>query len=267
MNLVLSNEGLKFDSFFLETLIKTDLSVYEVIRIIDGVALFLEDHFDRLNRSMQIHGLILPMDFQDFKQNIAVLANQNQKTEGNVKFIYSVDCENIRWAFSFIPHTYPTIESYQEGVLTDLLFAERLNPNAKVIQSVIRDKANQMISDRNLFEVLLVDRDGMITEGSRSNVFFVKSNVFYSAPASMVLEGITRQKVIDCLKRLGFQVIEQAVLKDEIVDFDAVFLTGTSPKILPVKAIGKQLFDVRNNATLRLMESYDEMIWDYIRNM
>jgi len=266
MNLVLSNEGLKSDSSFLEMPVNTDLSVYEVIRIFDGVALFLEDHFDRLKRTMQIKGLIFQMDFQEFKQNIAELIRQNHKYEGNVKFVSTAANEKICWVFSFIPHNYPTNADYLEGVLTDLLFAERLNPNAKVIQPEIRDKANQMIADRKLYEVLLVDRDGKITEGSRSNIFFVKDEVFYTAPSSAVLEGITRQKILDCIKELNLQFEEKSISIDEISDFDASFLTGTSPKVLPIRKIGEQMFDVRNEAVLRLMESYDKMIWDYIRN-
>jgi branched-chain amino acid aminotransferase len=266
MNLLLTNEGLKVGPSFLGTLLNSDPSVYEVIRLIDGVALFLEDHFERLKKSMQIQGLIFQMDFQDFKQYIAELGRQNHKNEGNVKFVYSIADGNIRWAFSFIPHSYPSADDYLLGIPTDLLFAERLNPNAKVIQSNIRDKSNQIISDRKLYEVLLVNRNGIITEGSRSNVFFVKSDMFYTAPAPMVLVGITRQKVLDCIKILGFRIIEQVVSKDEIDDFDAVFLTGTSPKVLPVQKVGEQMFEVGNKAVLRLMESYNQRIQDYIRN-
>lgn len=254
------------ESEFLKTSFQADQLVYEVIRIIDGIALFLEDHFGRLMRSMQIQGLTFQMDFQDFKEDIAEIVRQNQQMEGNIKFSCSVVDGNVQWAFRFIPHSYPTVEDYQSGVPTDLFFAERQNPNAKVIQTHIRDEANRIISDRKLYEVLLVDRGGMITEGSRSNVFFLKGDVFYTAPASMVLVGITRKKVIDCIKTLDFRVIERAVSKAEISDFDAVFLTGTSPKVLPVRVIGKQMFDVRNKAVLRLMDSYNQLIQNYIRN-
>lgn len=266
MNLVLTNQGLKNEPEYLRTSFYSDLSVYEIIRVMDGVALFLEDHFVRLKRSMQIRGFAFQIVYPDFKQNIAELVKLNQKNEGNIKFVYSVVGGDTRWAFAFIHHTYPTPEDYQSGVITDLLFAERLNPNAKVIQSGIRDEANHMILVRKLYEVLLVDRDGMITEGSRSNVFFVKSGVFYTAPASMVLEGITRQKVLKCLTKLAFPIVEQAVRADEIDQFDAAFLTGTSPKVLPIKSIGTKVFDVRNQAVVRLMDSYNQMIQNYIRN-
>jgi len=266
MNLVLSNEGLKSDSSFIETPINTDQSVYEVIRIIDGVALFLEDHFARLKRSMQIKGLIFQMDFLEFKQNIGELIRQNKRMEGNVKFVFTTTNGKIGWLFSFIPHNYPTNADYLDGVLTDLLFAERLNPNAKVVQPEIRDKANQMIADRKLYEVLLVDRDGMLTEGSRSNVFFVKDEVFYTAPSSAVLEGITRQQVLVCLKELGYTIVEETVSAKEIEQFVAIFLTGTSPKILPIRSIGEKVFDVQNPTVAGLIESYDKMIREYIRN-
>jgi len=266
MNFIVSNEGLMPESSYSGISFHSDQSVYEVIRVIDGIALFLKDHFERLERSMQIQGLKFQMAYPDFKKNIAELVSQNQKMVGNVKFVYSVTEGNIHWAFSFIPHSYPTADDYQSGVATDLFFAERQNPNAKVIQAGIRDEANQMITDRKLYEVLLVDRDGKITEGSRSNVFFVKGDEFYTAPTSMILVGITRQKVLECVKELAYTIVEEAVSAKEIEHFDAVFLTGTSPKILPVRSIGEKLFDVQNSAVVRLMENYDNMIWEYIRD-
>ena len=151
MNLILSNDGLKHDSSDSEIYINSDQSVYEVIRVVDGIALFLEDHFERLEKSMQIQGLRFQMIYAEFKQNLAELVRQNQKTEGNIKFVYSVVEGNIRWTFGFIPHSYPSKDDYLSGVTTDLILAERRNPNAKVIQAGIRGEANQLISDRKLY--------------------------------------------------------------------------------------------------------------------
>ena len=241
-------------------------SVYEVIRIIDGVALFLEEHFSRLRQSMQIEGILFEMEFQEFNRNTAELIEIDQTLNGNIKFIYSVFESENKWTFSFIPHSYPSQEDYLKGVRTDLFFAERENPNAKVIQDIIRNRANQMIEDHELYEVLLVDRDGLITEGSRSNVFFVKDDVFYTAPASMVLVGVTRQKVLECLTGLGLPVIEEAVGASEIGCYDAVFLTGTSPGILPVRSIGSQVFNTQHPLVKRLINRYNDLITQYIKN-
>lgn len=242
-----------------------EATVYEVIRIIGGKALFLEDHFERLISSAKMIGFQLTMGFSEFKQHIADLNTLNDKKEGNVKFILTKVGRIYHWSFSFIPHHYPSVEDYQQGVSTGLLFAERQNPNAKIIQNTVREKASQMIAEKELYEVLLIDKNWLITEGSRSNVFFVKGNLFYTAPASQVLVGITRNKVLECIKELGFTIIEKAVLASGTGMFDAVFLTGTSPKILPVNSIGTVQFSVNNTFVKQLMNRYDSMIETYLR--
>ncbi len=242
----------------------SDHSVYEVIRVIDGIALFLEDHYARLIISAQIGGLQFEMELSEFRQNIAELGRINQIQNGNVKFVVSDLGNEIQWLFSFIPHSYPDINDFGQGVSTGLLFAERENPNAKIIQNTIRDMAKQMIADRKLFEVLLVDRNGLITEGSRSNVFFVKGNRFFTAPASQVLEGVTRRKVLECISELNFPIVEEAVLSSEISTFDAAFLTGTSPNVLPVNSVGTVPFATDNLWVEQLMAKYNSVIKLYL---
>lgn len=246
--------------------LNSDQSVYEVIRIIDGVALFLEDHFNRLRQSMKIQGIPFHMDCNEFKHNIQYLAEENKTLNGNIRFVYLKAKNEIKWTFSIIPHSYPARDEYLKGVTTNLFFAERENPNAKVIQATVREGANKMIADQKLYEVLLVNRDGLITEGSRSNVFFVKDNVFYTSPASTVLVGVTRKKVIECLTELEFLVIEKAVRSSEISSYDAVFLTGTSPVILPVRSIGNKIIDTSHPLVRRLMEQFNILITMYIQN-
>ena len=242
-------------------------SVYEVIRVIDRVALFLEDHFERLLKSFRILGLSFEMDYAGFSQKIDELIRLNQKTEGNIKFQYTAEGNLIKWSFSFIPHSYPSPEDYLFGVKTGLLNTERKNPNAKVVQQSVRELADQLIAGQSLYEVLLVDRDGRVTEGSRSNVFFVKDEVFYTAQASKVLVGITRQKVMECLKELNFRVTEEAVAASRIDQFDAVFLTGTSPKVLPVRTVSDHVFDHHPACVRQLMEVYDDRINQYIQKV
>lgn len=245
--------------------ISADRPVYEVIRVIDGIALFLECHFERLVSSVQIRGLQLEMGFSEFRHHISELTKINRKLNGNVKFVL-YEAENInQWSFTFIPHIYPSPNDYLMGVETGLLFAERDNPNAKIIQNTISEIANQMITDKKLHEVLLVDRNGMITEGSRSNVFFVKGNRFYTAPTTKVLVGVTRTKVMECLVELNFTIIEEAVSISEIGTFDAIFLTGTSPKVLPVHCIDNIQFQAKNFFVEKLMARYDLKIETYLK--
>ena len=266
MNFVVTKQGVFSDSAYSIEHLNTDLNIYEVIRIISGVGLFLEDHFLRLQNSMRIKGISSDIDFNEFKSAINQLIRINKREEGNIKFILASVKEISEWAFVFIPHSYPSLNEYKCGVAVDIIYEERADPNAKVIRNNIRDHANFITSNKNLYEVLLANRQGFITEGSRSNVFFVKENVFYTAPASIVLIGITRQKVIDCIKIIGYKLIERAVNLSELADFEAVFITGTSPKVLPVKSIGNLSFQTQNPEVCKLMDAYTLLIQEYIRN-
>ena len=262
---MITKQGIQEDSLSMFESKTTGEPVYEVFRIIDGVALFLEDHFARLENSLKIIGIPFEMQYEEFKRCVAELVKLNRQEVGNIKFVYSGNVKTSDWCFSFIPHRYPDDQDYRNGVSVGLLNGERENPNAKVLQQNLRDRANQMISELNWYEVLLVDRDGLITEGSRSNVFFVKNRVFYTAPESKVLGGITRQKVIDCLADLGFPLVELAVSAAEAGSFEAAFLTGTSPKVLPIRLIGKQPFNTPSHVVNELIGRYNEMVNRYIR--
>ncbi len=264
MKFVLTNSGWIDENEFNTGFIQSDKTIYEVIRVIDGVGLFLEDHFDRLRNSVKLQNVDFQINFSTFKNNLSELISKNSCHTGNVKFILSDEHGEPRWAYLFIPYSYPSANEYEQGVATQFLFAERQTPNAKVIQSGLRERANAAITKFNLDEVLLVDNSGLITEGSRSNVFFVKSGVFYTAPGSMVLEGITRNKVIACIHSLGFELKEEAIHYSAIAEFDTAFLTGTSPKVLPVKSIGTAIFDVNNLYVEKLMASYNQKIQEYL---
>jgi len=265
MDFIVTQNGIEQSKDCNNLKFNTERPVYEVIRIIDGRALFLEDHFERLVSSIHLGGLLFEMEFSEFRQHIIELTKLNRKQNGNVKFILSEVEKVNQWSFSFIPHSYPSPIDYEKGVATGLFFAERENPNAKMLQKAVSEKANQSIADKQLYEVLLVDRNGKITEGSRSNVFFVKGNLFYTAPASKVLVGVTRKKVMECIDELDFTVIEEAVSASETGTFDAVFLTGTSPKVLPVNRIDTIHFNTKNIYVEQLMAKYNLMIDTYLQ--
>lgn len=262
--LIITDKGILHSESFKETDSEKDKSVYEVLRVVDGIPLFLEDHFNRLLSSVQMSGLNFKMNYSEFEQYFQELCTINHQSDGNVKFVLSGNSIDSRWSFSFIPHSYPSETEYREGVATGLLYAEREQPNAKIIQQNIREKANQRMAEMKFYEVLLVDRNGCITEGSRSNVFFVKGDRFYTAPTAMILAGVTRMKVLECLEELQFAVLEQAVASEEIVEYDAAFLTGTSPKVLPINRIDDHRFRVNNPMIEQLMTTYNSVIESYI---
>lgn len=236
--------------------------IYEVFRVEKGVPLFIEDHLARFYRSANIARKAIRYSREQIADFIFALINENKVSTGNIL----LSCKENLKAF-FIPHKYPVPQWYETGVPCGILKAERENPNAKVFQTPVRQQADEMMEKQDLYEVLLVDHFNRVTEGSRSNVFFVKNDSLVTPPANEVLLGITRQKTIELAKKAGISINEQDVLFNDLPHYQAAFITGTSPKILPVAQIGKCRFDPQNQLVQQLREKYDELISGYINSV
>ena len=233
--------------------------VYEVLRVINGVPLFLEDHLKRFFHSAQLAGKNILFTENQIRLLLADLIKRNEISEGNVL----ISCKLHLKAF-FIRHKYPTPDMYREGVVCGILKAERENPNAKVFQTSVRKQADDLLAENAFYEVFLVDHNNCLTEGSRSNLFFVSGARIFTAAENQVLVGITRQKTIETARELQIEVVERSIDWSEIGQFDAAFITGTSPKILPVRKIIDFVFDPANALVVQLMAAYDQKIAAYL---
>lgn len=234
--------------------------VYEVIRVKNSTPLFFEYHMERLINSIKILNFQLPRLLK-IKEQVINLLHKNPIAENNLRIslIYKNE-STFDTLIYFIPSTYPTETQKREGVEVKLLKAMRDNPNAKVENTMLRETANEIIAKTKCYEVLLVNDQGFITEGSRSNVFFIKDNTFYTAPLSMVLGGITRLVVIDLIGKLGLRLSENPVSINEIGSFESAFLTGTSPGILPIAQIEGLKYDTNHPTTSLLSFNYNKAL-------
>ncbi|HZK61008.1 MAG TPA: aminotransferase class IV [Anaerovoracaceae bacterium] len=242
------------------------IQLYEVIRITEGIPIFLEDHLDRLYHSAQLTGMKLLPDSDSLVAMIKEYISSQNQAAGNIKLSFSFTNSTFEPQFklNFIPHYYPNPDEYTNGVKVGLLNAVRPIPHAKVQNSAIRERANQAISDKGLFEVLLIDSKGNITEGSRSNVFFIKNETLYSTPIENILPGITRLKVMQICENAGIHVIESAIPLNSLDQYEAAFLTGTSPKILPISSVDNIIYKTDLHLLVKLQELYDKMIENYL---
>lgn len=234
--------------------------IYEVLRVVNGVPFFLDEHLKRFQHSAELAGKEIRYNETQVESFLQQLIQRNEVTQGNIL----ISCKTNLKAF-FIAHNYPTAEQYENGVSCGLLHAERMNPNAKVFQTDVRKLANKMMDAEGFYEVLLVDHEQRITEGSRSNVFFIKGNELITPPGKKVLLGITRQKTIACAQKLNFKITKAEVSTEQMRTFDAAFITGTSPKILPLSEVGGKLFDVKNKVLRAIMKEYDTSVEKDIR--
>ncbi|MFA5420230.1 MAG: aminotransferase class IV, partial [Bacteroidales bacterium] len=97
-----------------------------------------------------------------------------------------------------------------------------------------------------------------ITEGSRSNVFFIKENELFTAKVNSVLPGVTRAIVIQIIRALRFQLHETDIDVRDLPKFQSAFLTGTSPGILPIQSIDVFLLTIDHPLLRQLFAAYQE---------
>lgn len=230
-------------------------SVYEVVRVTDGRPVFLEEHYSRLEKSLAAMGRVPEFSCEELRECIADLVSESGIKDHNIKI--EADVEGFSRLY-LSPTHYPEPEMYRTGVKTDLFRGERRSPNVKMMDRELREATDEVIRKGGLYEVLLVDRNGQITEGSRSNVFFIKDGEVFTAPAEKVLLGVTRSKIIEIIRAMGVTLHEEAVDAGDIGSFDAAFISGTSPKVLPIASAGETSFDVNEPILRKIMEKYDE---------
>lgn len=145
-----------------------------------------------------------------------------------------------------------------------LYMAERQNPTAKLLNMGLRLEVYKAVIESGVYEALLVNRQGQITEGSRSNVFFIRNGKIITAPDQMVLKGISRKYVLQFLEKEGIPVRMEPLHLDELEKAEAAFLTGTSPKVLPVNRVRNQSFTTGHPLLAAAMKGYDRAVDDYI---
>ncbi|MEW8957283.1 aminotransferase class IV [Clostridium sp.] len=259
---ICKGEKLHVEAFKEEKVLSKN-NIYEVIRIIDGVPLFLEEHIDRMRKSFAIIGREELFKYDDIKGVIDDLIKFNDNKLGNIKVVYAVD-KNILSSY-YIAHSYPKEELYREGIHTIAFHGERENPNAKIINNTFREKVNEEIKKNNAYEAILIDREGKITEGSRSNIFMVKEGKVITPPVEAVLPGITRFIILKVCRDLGIHVEEREVYEEELKDLQGLFMSGTSPKALPIKSVDNINYNSSNDhIILSIMKGYDKEVIDYI---
>jgi branched-chain amino acid aminotransferase len=262
------NFKVKSSAEFDESVLESGQSIYEVIRIEEKIPLFLEEHLNRLFDSAELSNLQINESYCDIELLIEELIKKNQVSEGKIKLVIHFDPNNgiieKDLLMYFTPHYFPTNTEYIEGVEVGICHAVRSNPNAKLLNTEARKKANNTIVEEKLFEVLLMNHEGFITEGSRSNVFFIQNDIVITPPRQHVLNGITRRNIIKLCKKNGIKIIEEGVQFADIQQMDAVFLSGTSLKVLPVNFWANQRFNTKNKTLRTIMKIYDQAIEDYI---
>lgn len=238
-------------------------TVYEVVRVINGISLFLEDHLGRFRKSLAMASLQYAFNEEDITRNIMQVIKFNKLENGNIRFYYTLP-EPAGLNVLIVPHAYPSPAAYLEGVKAMVFQGEREHPHVKSWKPELKAQIDQLLRTHDVYELLLCNKNNCLTEGSRSNLFFVKDNKIYTAPSKLILEGVTRKYILSIINQLHIPLLEECVLANEIDQQEAAFLTGTSPKVLPIKTIDQTNLDVAQPLVKEIARRYDQLITSYI---
>jgi len=258
-SIILNGSVIKQDEYTEKT-----AEFYEVIRVKNRALLFLEDHVKRLNHSLKIANIDKTFTIAAVQSDFAKLFAADTIKNQNVKLSVSVENGHFTCALYYIESRYLQDDTYKKGVQVKTQSFERENPAIKQRTNAMQTIRTQLQSD-SAYEYLLVDREGLILEGTKSNVFFVKGTQVITADTGRVLGGITRQHVAD-LARAHSDFTESSFAKADLQEADALFITGTSIGILPVCKVDDISFNSANNpVVLSLMKAYETWEKTYIQ--
>ncbi len=258
-NEIVSEDNLQADNF------SGMNAFYEVIRIIDGTPLFFEDHIERLKDSLSTNGFSLRFSEEDLTQKAFRIVNENGLRNCNIKItVYARGCEQVLLMYISKSY-YPGEDVVNQGVKLNLMNFERTDPQVKRVNPSLREGADKIMMETGAFEVLLVNRNGYITEGSKSNVFFIKGHNLYTSPEEFILKGITRKYILETCIKSGYNVIESMINVNELEQIDGLFISGTSIKVLPVSSIEGHYYNSSDNAVINeIRKRFDRFIDEYI---
>lgn len=226
--------------------------IYEVIGVYNRMPFMMDEHMERLERSANEINLKLPYKTADLKKRLLDLVVKSDLVEGIIYLQVSRGTAS-RW-HEFPPtHTPAVTVAYtreeerlttveDEGASAILTEDIRwLRCDIKTLNLLPNVMAKQKAVEENAIEAIL-HRGETVTEASASNVFIVQDGELYTHPANdLILNGITRQKILELCKELGLTVHEKTYTVADLLAADEVFITATKLDVIPIIKIGEHV--------------------------
>ncbi len=134
-------------------------------------------------------------------------------------------------------------EGLKNGIRVKISSFSRPHVNATMVRSkTTANYANSLLAKREALkdgydEAMLLDTDGYVAEGSGENVFMVRKGLIKTPPLTSILEGITRDTIMQLAAERGMRLVEERFTRDELYIADEAFFTGTAAEITPIREI------------------------------
>lgn len=246
------------------------LGVYTSLRTFEhSKFLHLAEHLQRLQRSMEVLGWRYALNEMALRQALREVCVAYDHADARVRIDVLAQaaaqfaCDS-RLLLTLAPFEPPAAEVYARGVIVaPAPQLRREQPEAKKADFV---RARRQAVTGDAYEILLLDGEGRLLEGSSSNFYGVRDGAVFTA-GSGVLEGITRGIVLQLVVEASVPLHRRAVRLEETAQLDEAFLSSSSRGLVPVRRIGENVVgDGRPGPiTRRLMAAYERYVARHIR--
>ncbi len=248
--------------------------VFEGIRVYNGRIFKCEEHINRLYNAAKAIMLEIPMSKEEMTEVLLETCRRNQIKDGYVRLVITrgkgdlglnpVSCK-VASVFCIAGSItlYPD-EMYIKGMPIITAVQRRnkstiVDPQIKSLNYLNNILAKIEANRAGVPEALMLNHDGVVAECTGDNIFIVKDNVIYTPPIYVgILDGITRNTVIELAKELGYEVKESEFTLFNVYSADECFLTGTAAEAIPVTNVDGRIIGngEAGPVTTRLLEAF-----------
>lgn len=219
-----------------------------------GTAIFrLHDHTSRLFNSAKIINMQLPYSPQQISQAQLDTVRKNSMRYGYIRPMcfygpedmglradnLKVHCIVAGWEWD----AYFGEEKMKNGIRVKTSSYSRHHVNVAMCRAKVNGNyINSMLALNEALqdgydEALLLDVDGFVAEGSGENIFIVKEGTLFTPELTSVLDGITRNTVIELAQSIDIPLVEKRITRDEVYIADEAFFTGTAAEVTPIREL------------------------------
>ncbi|MCY3723711.1 MAG: branched-chain-amino-acid transaminase [Candidatus Poribacteria bacterium] len=231
--------------------------VFEGIRSYNGRVFKFDEHLERLYDSAKSIMLQIPMPIETMKETVLETLRRNHLSEAYIRLVITRGVGDLGLDPDKCPQPsiiiiadkialYPQ-KFYEEGleIVTASVrknYPEAINPRIKSLNYLNNILAKIEGKQSGAVEVLMLNADGYVAECSGDNIFWLKNEVLVTPPVHMgILEGVTRNSVIDLARDAGMRVEERVFTRHDLYIADECFLTGTAAEVIPVVKIDRRV--------------------------
>jgi len=248
--------------------------IFEGIRAYGGRVWKLDEHLARLYESAKSLLLAIPLTLDEMREAVLETLRRNHLEDAYIRLVVSrgpgdlgLDprrCPKptvviIADSISIFPEALYTEGVKVVTVATRRNHHEALNPRIKSLNYLNSILAKLDANHLGYPEVLLMNSEGFITEGTGDNIFIFRRGTLITPPStSGILEGITRGVILELAREAGLPTSEADFTRHDLYTAQECFLTGTAAEVIPVvEADGRSIGDGRPGpVTLELIAAF-----------